>query len=161
MMRPRCVAAPPCVTRTLALGVTVALGTLGCHPSHGTERPSDSADRRAVSGSWRVATEPTEVTLSVREVLETPGLVRHRVRVSGICVGYTEAAIEVAPPITRSAWILGAQDARVFVSGPFPEGCTATTRGVHPVTIVGEVAEDTIHSLGGPALPRRFLLRVR
>ena len=146
-----------------ACGGAMALGMLACRPSRGAERPADSADPRAlITRQGLPSTELTEMTLSVREVLETPGLVRRRVRVTGICVGYPAAGIVATPPITRSDWILEADDARVFVSGPFPDGCTATTRGTHPVTIVGEVAEDTLASLADHlAVARRFLLRIR
>lgn len=98
----------------------------------------------------------------MREVLERPNLVRRRVRVTGVCVGYTAADTDTKPPITRSDWILEADDARVFVSGPFPHGCTANTRGSHRVTIIGEVAEDTLPLLGDRhVVARRFLFRIR
>ena len=163
MMRPRGAAAPASVARTLAVGGVLALGLLACRPSPGTNRPADSTDPRpVVAGQGVPSPELAEIELSVREVLERPKLVRRRVRVAGVCVGYTAAGTDATPPITRSDWILEADDARVFVSGPFPDGCTATTRGTHRVTIVGEVAEDTLPSLGDrPAVTRRFLLRIR
>ena len=163
MMRPRGAASAACVARTLVVGGATVLGTLACRPSRGTKHPADSADPRAVTTAAGIPSiDLPEMTLSVREIVEAPALVRRRVRVTGVCVGYTAAGIAATPPITRSDWILEADDARVFVSGPFPDGCTATTRGTQPVTIVGEVAEDTLPALGDrPAIARRFLLRVR
>ena len=163
MMRLRGAAPAARVARTLVVGSATVLGTLACRPSRGAKRPADSAGPYAVGTAPGVpAADGTEMSLSVREVVETPGLVRRRVQVTGVCVGYTAAGIAAMPPITRSDWILEADDARVFVSGPFPDGCTATTRGTHPVTIVGEVGEDTLPPLGDrPVAPRRFLLRIR
>ena len=146
-----------------AAGGVLALGLLACRPSPGTKRPADSAAPRAAAAGPRAPSpELAEIELSVREVLERPKLVRRRVRVTGVCVGYSAAGMDAAPPITRSDWILEADDARVFVSGPFPDGCTAITRGTQRVTIVGEVAEDTLPSLSDrPAATRRFLLRIQ
>ena len=163
MTRPRGAANAACVARTLVVGAATVLGALACRPSRGARRPADSADPRAVvTALGGPSADLTETTLSVREVLETPGLMRRRVRVTGVCVGYTAAGVAATPPITRSDWILEAHDARVFVSGPYPDGCTATTRGTQPVTIVGEVAEDTLPALGAESMGvRRFLLRIR
>ena len=163
MTRPRGAANAASVARTLVVGGAAVIGTLACRPSRAARRPADSADPAAVSiAHGGPSTDLTETTLSVREVLETPGLVRRRVQVTGVCVGYTAAGLAATPPITRSDWILEAQDARVFVSGPYPDGCTATTRGTRPVTIVGEVAEDTLPALGAASVTiRRFLLRIR
>jgi len=146
-----------------ALGALLLLGGMACWPSRGADGPADSAARRAgVTPVGAELADRPELTLSVREVVETPGLVRRRVRVTGVCVGYVAAGDAATPPITRSDWILEADEARVFVSGPFPDGCTATTRGTGPVTIVGEVAEDTLPAFGDqPATARRFLLRIR
>ena len=163
MMRSPGAATAAGVARTLgAFGVMLILAPMACRPSRGTDRPVDSAARPGVSVLGIEPADRTELTLSVREIVERPGLVRRRVRVTGVCVGYMAAGDAATPPITRSDWILEADDARVFVSGPFPDGCTATTRGTRPVTIVGEVAEDTLPPLGDdPPVGRRFLLRIR
>ena len=141
-----------------ALTAVLLLGSMACWPSRGADGSADS-----VAAILRVEpADRTELTLSVRELGEKPGWGRRRVRVTGVCVGYVAAGDAATPPITRSDWVLEADDAQVFVSGPFPDGCTATTRGTRPVTIVGEVAEDTLPVFGDrPATPRRFLLRIR
>ena len=163
MTRPHGAATAAWLTRVILAGGAVVIGAIACRPARGTNSRADSADPHiGVASPGVAATDRTETTLSVREVVRAPGLARRRVRVTGVCVGYVAAGVADTPPITRSDWILEADDAWVFVSGPFPDGCTATSRGTRPVTIVGEVAEDTLPSLGeGRAVARRFLLRIR
>jgi hypothetical protein len=101
------------------------------------------------------------VKATVHEVLSGGNLRGQMVEVTGTCLGYSAPTIaRGSPPLTRSDWQLEDQGEAVWVSGPLPEGCTATTPATGPGSITALVAEDTLPGLGGGApSPRRYLVR--
>jgi len=100
--------------------------------------------------------------VTVRELLSTDAYVGRRVLVRGRCLGYTASVAVGGPPLTRSDWQLEEGGEAIFVSGPLPEGCSATAGSTVSTTILADVAQDTLPRLGGrPAVPRRYLVRVR
>jgi hypothetical protein len=127
------------MTRFLILALAAAPG---CRPANGGAAP-----------------EPQRVT--VHDVLTRPSLVGRRVTVTGRCLGYTVPTVaQGSPPVTRSDWQLEDRGEAVWVSGPLPEGCTATTAASGPSTIVATVAQDTLPALGAQGgRVRQYLIR--
>jgi hypothetical protein len=123
------------------LALTIVAGAAGCRPANSGATP-----------------EPERV--SVHDVLTKPSLVGHLVQVTGTCLGYSTPIAKGPPPRTRSDWQLEDAGEAVWVTGPLPEGCTATTPGSVPGPIRATVAQDTIPSLGGEKpTPRQYLVR--
>jgi hypothetical protein len=80
------------------------------------------------------------------------------VRVTGRCLDVQSSLPIGPPPRSRHDWQMAEDTAAVYVSGRFPEACSATGA---PVTIVARVVEDTLPGLGGrPAVARRYLVRL-
>lgn len=121
--------------------VTAAVAA-GCHPAN--------------TGST-----PAPAKVSVHEVLTTPSLVGKSVEVTGRCLGYSVPTVaKGSPPVSRSDWQLEDQGEAVWVNGPLPTGCTATTPAESAGTITARVAQDTTAGLGGqPAMIRQYLVR--
>jgi hypothetical protein len=113
-----------------------------CHPANGGSVPA-----------------PQKV--SVHDVLTTPSLTGKAVEVTGRCLGYSVPTVaRGSPPVTRSDWQLEDQGEAVWVNGPMPSGCTATTPAESASSISALVVQDTLPGLGGqkPAL-RQYLVR--
>jgi hypothetical protein len=113
-----------------------------CHPASGG----------AVPGPQKV---------SVHDVLTRPALVGKAVEVTGRCLGYSVPTVaKGSPPVTRSDWQLEDQGEAVWVTGPMPDGCTATTPAPAASTISALVAQDTMPGLGGQKpVARQYLVR--
>jgi hypothetical protein len=129
------------------LGTTILLaGLAACHPA--------KQDTPTPRGG-----DPGKAT--VHQVLTDATLVGLRVEVVGTCLGYSSPTIaKGSPPLTRSDWQLEDQGEAVWVSGPMPEGCTATEPAQSASAITAYVAQDTLEAFGGaPAEPRRYLVR--
>jgi hypothetical protein len=119
----------------------------------------DAAAAGAPEGSVRPKPPPPLHT--VREVLDSGALVGQRIRVAGRCLGYGGKLAQGAPPRTRSDWQLESDGVAVYVVGALPPGCSATEGAQDTVTITATVVEDTLPALGGgPARPRRYLMRI-
>ena len=127
--------------RALLTGMAAAC-LAACHPAN--------------SGS-----APAPLKVSVHEVLTTPSLVGKAVEVSGRCLGYSVPTLaKGSPPVTRSDWQLEDKGEAVWVNGPMPEGCTATTPAESASTISALVAQDTLPILGGgKPEARQYLVR--
>lgn len=105
---------------------------------------------------------PTPQKVSVHDVLTTPSLVGKAVEVNGRCLGYSVPTVaKGAPPATRSDWQLEDQGEAVWVNGPMPQGCTATTPAESASTVSAVVAQDTLPSLGTQKGQARQYLRVK
>jgi hypothetical protein len=99
-------------------------------------------------------------TLTVTEVLAGSGRVGETIRVEGRCLGYGKVRAEGGPPVTRSDWQLEEGGAAIYVTGPLPEGCSATEGSTTRTAIYATIAEDNPPALGGkPAKTRRYLVR--
>lgn len=120
----------------------VAAGVLACHPAN--------------SGS-----APVPEKVSVHDVLTRPALTGKAVEVTGRCLGYSVPTLaKGSPPVTRSDWQLEDQGEAVWVNGPLPDGCTATTPAESASTIAAMVAQDTMVALGGQERAlRQYLVR--
>lgn len=98
---------------------------------------------------------------TITEVLNSDAYVGKRIRVTGRCLGYAAAIAVGPPPLTRSDWQFEQDGVAIFVSGPLPQGCSATRGASEPTTILALVAEDTLRALGNkPGTRRRYLLRI-
>ncbi|HXG43459.1 MAG TPA: hypothetical protein VNJ71_01745 [Gemmatimonadales bacterium] len=128
-----------------ALAAGLSLGLLGgCQPA------------KAGAGA------PSPLRVTVQDVLTQPGLVGKTVVVSGTCLGYSVPTIAVgSPPVTRSDWQLEDAGDAVWVTGPLPEGCTATGGATGRTRITAAVAQDTLPGLGGEKPRLRQFLVVR
>ena len=124
------------------IAILALAATLGCRPANGGAAP-----------------EPQRVT--VHDVLTRSNLVGRRVAITGRCLGYTVPTIaQGSPPVTRSDWQLEDGGEAVWVTGPLPEGCSATTAAPGPSSITATVAQDTLPALGGQnGTPRQYLVR--
>lgn len=120
----------------------LVVGALACHPANGGSVPA-----------------PQKV--SVHDVLTTPTLTGKAVEVTGRCLGYSVPTVaKGSPPVTRSDWQLEDQGEAVWVNGPLPDGCTATTPAESASTISAVVAQDTLPGLGGQQpMVRQYLVR--
>ncbi len=115
---------------------------MACHPANG-------------------ASAPTPQKVSVHDVLTTPSLVGKAVEVNGRCLGYSVPTVaKGSPPVTRSDWQLEDKGEAVWVTGPLPAGCTATTPAESASTISATVAQDTVPGLGTQkGTMRQYLIR--
>jgi hypothetical protein len=105
---------------------------------------------------------PTPQKVSVRDVLTTPSLVGKAVEVTGRCLGYSVPTVaKGSPPVTRSDWQLEDQGEAVWVNGPMPQGCSATTPAESASTVSARVAQDSLATLGGAKPTLRQYLVVR
>jgi hypothetical protein len=81
------------------------------------------------------------------------------VQVSGQCLGYRVPPVAIGgPPRTRSDWQLAADGVAIYVTGPLPQGCSATEGSTGIIGIMATVREDSLPSLGAqPSRARRYL----
>lgn len=86
-------------------------------------------------------------------------MVGDTVRVRGRCVGYLWTGMMGSQPISRSDWQLEGDDkSRIWVTGPFPAGCTGSTPAPEASVYRMRIQEDTLPAMGDlPARPRRYL----
>ncbi|HKA58319.1 MAG TPA: hypothetical protein VKD28_06870 [Gemmatimonadales bacterium] len=125
-----------------------------------TEQPQAAADSPRAQVAITVPRAKPDTSVTVAEIAASGALVGKRVRVTGKCMGYSTPLAVGPPPRTRSDWQLADGSMAIYVVGTFPPGCSPTTGSSEPVTIIGVVTEDTIPArLGGPARPRRFMVR--
>ena len=105
-------------------------------------------------------TEKLEMLLhTIATLNDAPELVGQTVRVKGRCLGYGSNIVLGTPPLTRSDWVLEDDGKAIYVSGPFPPGCSGLEPGKEPVVITAVVAVDTLTSLAdGSKTPRYFLI---
>ena len=97
---------------------------------------------------------------TVATVLGSASMVGQKVSVTGRCIGYSKPVARGSAPLSRSDWQLEDGGAAVWVNGDFPPGCSGTTEGASPVTIVAVVRQDTIRSLGSTTpQTRQYLVR--
>ncbi len=106
---------------------------------------------------------PSPLRVTVHDVLTQPGLVGKTVVVSGRCLGYSVPTVAAgSPPITRSDWQLEDGGEAVWVTGPLPEGCSATAGAATRTELTAAVAQDTLPALGGQEpRPRQYLVARR
>jgi len=129
------------------------------------ERPRRTPAIGGESGAAKLpvvqpGSEPDQAAM-LREILASSALVGRRVHVTGRCLGYSNPLAVGGPPRTRSDWQLEVDGVAIYVTGPLPEGCTATKSSNELTTIVALVAEDTLPARGNrPATPRRYLVRL-
>jgi hypothetical protein len=102
---------------------------------------------------------PTKAT--VHELLASNALVGRMVEVTGRCLGYSSPTVaQGSPPVTRSDWQLEDGGEAIWVTGPMPDGCTATEPATEPSSIQATVAQDELPDLGGYGkTQRRYLVR--
>ena len=100
--------------------------------------------------------------IAVAKLLTSPAYNGAVIDVQGQCRAF-EPGLAAGPPPSRSAWILQGEGAAIYVVGPFPRGCTATTPSTTLTTVRARVVEDTIRTLGGDGTskPRRYLVNAR
>jgi hypothetical protein len=136
--------------RMITLAVLLLM-TLGCCSKQEANSPGAKIPKQ---------TEKRETLLyTVANLLETSELVGETVRVKGRCLGYGSDLVIGTPPRTRSDWVLEDNGKAIYVTGPFPPGCSGLEPGKEPVVITGVVAVDTLTSLAdGSKTPRYFLI---
>jgi len=140
---------------------TVLLGALlasacGNGMSRDVPPPPSGGEDSAVGGTGVRDTIPHVRVIELLERRDWNGLL---VRVRGRCLGYRVPPVATGgPPRTRSDWQLEAEGVAIYVTGPLPEGCSATQGGNTELSLVARVAEDSLPALGGqPSRARRYL----
>ena len=97
--------------------------------------------------------------IHLRAVLEGDAEVGRRVRVEGVCIGYSRVLAVGPQPRTRSDWQLVQDSVAVWVVGPYPPGCSGTVPSEGAGTYVVVIAAETLPALGdAPARPRLYLI---
>lgn len=95
----------------------------------------------------------------LRAILNGDVEVGRRVRVEGVCIGYSRVLAVGPQPRTRSDWQLVQDSVAVWVVGPYPPGCSGTIPSEEAGTYVVVIAADTLPALGdAPARPRLYLI---
>jgi hypothetical protein len=119
------------------------------------------ACRSANGGSAQTPAPGPPTPATVHDRLASDALVGRVVEVTGRCLGYSSPTVaKGSPPVTRSDWQLEDGGEAIWVSGPLPEGCTATEPAANPGTIQATVAQDELPDLGGYGkTTRRYLVR--
>jgi hypothetical protein len=134
-----------------------------CGPRGNREvSPADTTAEMQVRDTVKIVAQPDSQAL---QQVTVPALLGSNqwngmtVRVSGQCLGYRVPPVAVGgPPRTRSDWQLAADGAAIYVTGPLPQGCSATEGSTGLIGIVATVREDSLPSLGGqPSRSRRYL----
>ncbi len=119
--------------------------------------PGDSA--LGVGSVPQVPTGEKPRLVPLQEILAGAAQPGERVRVEGLCIGYSRVVAVGPQPRTRSDWQLVQGDAAVWVAGPYPAGCSGTEPAQAPGTYPVVVAVDTLAALGGaPPRPRYYLI---
>jgi hypothetical protein len=96
--------------------------------------------------------------LTVRQALDSAGLVGKSVRVEGRCLRLGAAVAFGPPPVTRSDWELGGDGRAIYVVGPRPPGCPTDADAQSTTIIEATVRSDTLPPRGTrAATPRRYL----
>ena len=119
------------------------------------------ACRSANGGGAQTPAPGAPTTATVHELLASNALVGRMVEVTGRCLGYSSPTVaQGSPPVTRSDWQLEDGGEAIWVTGPMPDGCTATEPATEPSTIQATVAQDELPDLGGYGKTmRRYLVR--
>lgn len=141
--------------------VVVSLGGVGCAPS-AAPAANEARNPAPLPGSAPAAglSDPRVDTLTVGSLLARPAAYQGReVLVPGRCLGWNGPALGQAP-VSRSDWQLGDAGAAVWVSAPYPAGCTGAAGG-GPVVLRAAVSVDTIidRARGGAPRVRPYLVR--
>lgn len=120
-----------------------------------------SACRSANGGGAQTPAPGPPTNATVHELLASNALVGRMVEVTGRCLGYSSPTVaQGSPPVTRSDWQLEDGGEAIWVTGPMPDGCTATEPATEPSTIQATVAQDELPDLGGYGKTmRRYLVR--
>ena len=141
------------MTRIAAVAALVVLAA-ACAPPADTPAPAAPAD--ATSAGSPPA--PRGDTVTVHALVAEPA--RHggrTVSVRGRCLGWNGPALGTGP-LTRSDWQLGEAGEAVWVSGPYPPGCSG--QGGGDLTLRAEVVVDTITVRGtGERRARAYLVQ--
>ena len=120
-------------------------------------RTQAPAEPPADATPWNVMPSRGD-TVTVQALVAEPA--RHAgrtVSVRGRCLGWNGPAPGTGP-VTRSDWQLGEAGQAVWVSAPFPAGCTG--QGGGDVTLRAQVVMDTITVRGtGARRPRAYLVQ--
>lgn len=137
------------------------LGAAGCTRSGTPARLAvpESAPPPVVSAAGILPDQRGD-TLTVERLLGRPGEYAGRVvLVPGRCLGWNGPARGQAP-VSRSDWQLGDDSTAVWVSAPYPAGCTGAEGGAH-VVLRATVVVDTIVDRGrsGSTRLRPYLIR--
>lgn len=168
----RCVVALVCVLSSACSGSQKSSPAVSTPSAGITQSESPAANQPAttpdssdgLSSHRKTSPAPVPTAKSERrsitpEVLRrSPTLIGQTVAVEGRCGGYL-GSVE-PPPISRSDWLLIGTHESVYVVGEPPAGCSSPNGGQALVTVVGEVAADSIPSSNGYQR-RIFLLRSR
>ncbi len=113
--------------------------------------PGDSAPGAGSVPEVPTGEKPRLVPL--QEILAGGAEPGERVRVEGLCIGYSRVMAVGPQPRTRSDWQLVQGEAAVWVAGPYPAGCSGAVAAETPGTYTFVVSVDTLPALGS-ALPR-------
>lgn len=99
--------------------------------------------------------------IPLHEILSGGAEVGRRVRVRGVCIGYSRVLAGGPQPRTRSDWQLADDSVAVWVVGPYPPGCSGTVPAEQAGTFTFVVASDTLPALGSaPSRPRVYLIHM-
>lgn len=99
--------------------------------------------------------------IKIADLLDAPDLVGQTVHVKGRCLGYGSDHVIGTPPHSRSDWALEDDGNAIYVTGPFPPGCSGLEAGKDPIMLTVKVAVDTLTSYAdGSKSPRYFLIAV-
>lgn len=102
------------------------------------------------------APEPGAPIVTVRQVLTTQALAGAFVRVSGRCLAAGAEARALGPrPGSGQDWQLEQHGVAVWVQGPRPPECAATTA---ETTLLARVEQDTIPRLSRARMLRQYLV---
>lgn len=163
------------VWAALAGAIAAAYGCGGPSAS-GTQQPTGAGDdslRAPPTGSAPSDTVPRPGAVlptpavdalplvGLREILAGGAEVGSRVRVEGVCIGYSRVLAAGPQPRTRSDWQLVRDSVAVWVVGPYPPGCSGTVPSEAAGTYTVVIAADTLPALGAaPPRPRLYLIHV-
>jgi hypothetical protein len=146
---------PPGEARVDASPPAVSRDSVPATPA--TPVPSDTVPRPGAASPTAAAGAPPLIPLQA--ILAGGAEPGRRVRVEGVCIGYSRVLALGPQPRTRSDWQLVDDSVAVWVVGPYPPGCSGTVPAEQAGTFTVVVASDTLPALGtAPPRPRLYLI---
>jgi len=143
----------------IVLIIMLAAGS-GCQSARQAENLETQQDGTAQNTPELEETSDNTL-VKVADLLDAPDLVGTRVQVTGKCLGYGSKHMPGPPPRTRSDWALEDDGAIIYVTGPFPAGCSGMQPGADAVQFTARVAVDTLTSYADSSKsPRYFLVLI-
>lgn len=140
----------------LALLVMLSVGS-GCQSTREVRSPETKIPETPLK--MPAPKEQSAIPLvKVQDLVDAPDLVGQAVRVRGRCLGYGSEHVPGSPPRTRSDWALEDEGVAIYVTGPFPAGCSGLVPGEDPIMINAVVAVDTLTAYSDGSRSLRYFL---